>query len=486
MQHSNILLILVDQWPALSFGHRGASISTPHTDRLAAEGTVFTNAFTTCTLCSPARGELLTARWAHQTGMYDNVGVGYSLQEPLAADEVTWIDGAVRAGYHVGYFGKWHLGTDGPILRGARRHSDSFDQWSKPYHPAASDYSYASQVVRYRQHMKRLVDGHPPFWGILDIPAEESEPFRLARDAEGFLAEYASAGHDRPFFLTVSINPPHFPHYLPREYADRADPGSVELPASLRDPFEGKPEWHGTPWWPSMDASGFDDDEWRTIVAFSHLHIVLVDAAIGRIIKALEAAGLGESTTVVFCADHGDMCGAHGCFDKGAYFYDEVWRIPLIVRAPQAPPAQQDAFVSLLDIGHTLFGCVGAPGGAENLRQGRDLTPLIGTSDRPADWPQEAFGAYDLYNGMSFAVRAVRTEELKYVWNPQGVDELYDLRADPHEMNNLSGRPEMAGIQGELASRLYAWLDDVGDDLPGRAASLPPAGTIIATGEMGP
>ena len=486
MDGTNILLILVDQWPALSFGHRGANISTPYTDRLAAEGSVFSNAFTSCTLCSPARGALLTARWAHQTGMVDNVGVGYSLQEPLAAREVTWIDDALRAGRHVGYFGKWHLGTDGPILRGVHRHSESFDKWSKPYDSATSDYSYASQVVRYRKHMKRLEEGHPPFWGVLDIPVEESEPFRLARDAEGFLAEYASGDVSDPFCLTVSLNPPHFPHYLPREYADRTDPASVELPPSLRDSFEGKPEWHGKPWWPSMDASGFDDDEWRTIIAFSHLHITLVDEAIGRIIKALAASGLGESTTVVFCADHGDMCGAHGCFDKGAYFYDEAWRIPLIVRAPQAPPARQEAFVSILDIGQTLSRWIAPPGAADRPPQGRDLTTLLGTPDRPADWPQEAFGAYDFYNGMSFAVRAIRNERFKYVWNPQGVDELYDLRADPHEMTNLSGQPQVAGIQGVLASRLSAWMDDVGDGLPGRAASLPPAGTIIATGEMGP
>lgn len=486
MDRHNVLFIIVDQWPALSFGHRGSSISTPNTDRLAAQGTVFANAFTSCPLCSPARAALLTARWPHQTGVYDNVGVGYSLQQPLPPDEVTWIDGAVGAGRHVGYFGKWHLGADGPILRGAHRHSGAFEKQSKPYDPATSRYSYASQVERYRERRKQLVDGNPPFWGILDVPKEQTVPFRLAANAEEFLAEYATRGTDCPFFLTVSMGPPHFPHYLPREYAAMANADAVELPASLGDAFQGKPEFHAAPYWPSMDTSALDEAEWRTIVAFSQLHITLVDEAIGRILHAIEAHGLRHNTTVVFAADHGDMCGAHNRFDKGPYFYDEVWRISLIVRVPGTAPAWQDAFVSILDLGETLCRWVDAPERSDKPRQGRDLTPLVGTPDRPEGWARETFGVYDLYNGMSFAIRAIRSETHKYVWNPQAVDELYDLRQDPQEMVNLAGRPELARTEAELKKRLFEWMNDIGDDLPHRAGDLPPAGAIIAANRMGP
>jgi arylsulfatase A-like enzyme len=485
MPRENILFIIVDQWPALDFGHRGSHIQTPNTDRLASEGTVFSNAFTTCTLCSPARGAMLTGRWAHETGMYDNVGVGYSLQEPLRSEETTWIDSAAAAGYQVGYYGKWHLGPDGPILRGAHGHAGSFDKGSRPYDPATSQHSYARAHARYEEDRRQLVDGHPPFWGITNQPKEQTAPFRLAANADRFLAEHAAGAADQPFFLTISIAPPHFPHYLPREYADLADPASVQLPASLRDDFSDKPDFHARAYWPSMDTSSLDEDEWRTVIAFSELHITLVDHAIGRILDSLDAHGLAESTTVVFTSDHGDMCGAHNRFDKGPYFYEEVWRIPLIARMPGRGPAEQDAFVSLLDIAETLLHWTDAPTQPGRARHGRDLTPLIGTEDI-RDFPNEAFAAYDLYNGMSFAVRAIRTETHKLVWNPQSVDELYDLQADPHEMTNLSGQPDAAGTESQLRERLMEWLERIGDDLPDRAADLPPAGTIIATGRMGP
>ena len=113
-----------------------------------------------------------------------------------------------------------------------------------------------------------------------------------------------------------------------------------------------------------------DEEEWRTVVAYSHAHIMMVDEAIGRVLDTLERLGLRESTTVVFVADHGDMEGGHNRFDKGAYFYEEVWRIPLIISRPDRGQATQDAYVSLIDVGETLFGLIDAAATAERPRAG--------------------------------------------------------------------------------------------------------------------
>ncbi|MBV7334120.1 sulfatase-like hydrolase/transferase [Chloroflexi bacterium TSY] len=211
-----------------------------------------------------------------------------------------------------------------------------------------------------------------------------------------------------------------------------------------------------------------------------------MDETIGRVLDALDWLGLSDSTAVVFTSDHGDIEGAHNRFDKGAYFYEEVWRIPLIIRTPNASPATQDAFVSLIDVGETLFCLINAEAVAEQPRAGRNLMPLAGATTRPAGWPQTAYGVYNRYNGMSFAVRAIRNERYKYVWNPQDIDELYDLEIDPYEMRNLQGQIKFNAIEAELRRQLMAWLATISDSLPERVEELPPAGTIMATGEMGP
>ena len=87
---------------------------------------------------------------------------------------------------------------------------------------------------------------------------------------------------------------------------------------------------------------------------------------------------------------------------------------------------------------------------------------------------------------MNFAVRAIRDERYKYVWNPQAIDELYDLEADPHEMENLIAEPKLAATKVALRQQLMDWLAEIGDDLPSRAEQLPRAGTIMATGKAGP
>jgi arylsulfatase A-like enzyme len=489
MAQENVLFILVDQWPAWAFSFLGADIATPSIDRLAREGTVFRNAFTSCPLCTPARGALLTSRWPHQTGVYDNHAVGYSQQQSLSLDERTWIDEAVRQGYHVGYCGKWHLGPINPEARGAHGFDPEVEAHAKPYDPATDSYDYEGMKALYEEHGKRqLVRGRAPFWGETRGTKEQKQPFPVVANGVRFLEEWSEGGQDKPFLLTLSSAPPHFPHFLPEEYARIADQlrPTIKLPSTLEDNCTGRPWFHAAPWWPCMDTSVLDEEEWRTLIAFSHAHIMLVDEAIGRALDALDRLGLSDSTTVVFTADHGDMEGAHNRFDKGAYFYEEVWRIPLVVRRPETTAVEQNAFVSLLDVGETLFDLIGADATPERPRYGRSLLPLVGQGETPESWPPVAYGVYDLYNGMSFAVRAIRDERWKYVWNPQDIDELYDLASDPTEITNLADTPEHASTKYALRQRLLDWLREIGDPLPEQVEALPAAGTIVATGKPGP
>ena len=351
----NILLLLTDQWPATHFGHRGWPIATPRVDALARSGTRFENAYTSCPLCSPARGTLLTGLRPWRSGMVDNFGVGYSLQRPLDPSLRTWIEAGVDAGYRVGYFGKWHLGPDGPRQRGAAESSAGIDAKLRPLDAKPGGHSYAAIEARYREERRGLVSGQPPFYGEISGGREQTHAFGVVEEVRGFLQRRDR----RPFLLTASFVGPHFPHYLPRDDARRYRPEEVLLPASLHDDFGGKPWFHRTAWWPSMDTSPFDEAEWRRAIAHTWGHMTMVDEALGQVLDLLDDHGLGDDTAVVFAADHGDVCGEHNRFDKGPYFYEEVLRIPLIIQLPGARPAVNPTPVSFIDIGTTLLHLLG-------------------------------------------------------------------------------------------------------------------------------
>ncbi len=325
-------------------------------------------------------GTLLTARWPHQNGVRDNHAIGFSQQPSLSLDERTWIDEAVTRGYHMGYFGKWHLGPNNPESRGAHRFDPDLEADRRPFDPVTDHFSYQVAKEKYdRQTREELIKGRGPFWGETATSLEATMPFPVMNNGVHFLEEWAAGQRDKPFFLTGSSAEPHFSHVLPKKYAAIAEQikPDIELPASIGDDCDGHPWFHSAPWWHCMDTSVLDEDEWRTVIVYSHAHIMLVDEAIGRVLDALNELGLSESTTVIFASDHGDMEGAHNRFDKAAYFYEEVWRIPIIIRTPDSMPVNQETFVSLIDVGETIFELVGAEETADRPRAGRSLMPLM-------------------------------------------------------------------------------------------------------------
>jgi arylsulfatase A-like enzyme len=195
--------------------------------------------------------------------------------------------------------------------------------------------------------------------------------------------------------------------------------------------------------------------------------ISLLDAQLGRVLDGLEQLDLADNTLVVYTSDHGDMCGGHGMVDKHNVMYDDVVRVPMIVRWPghTVPGSCCEAFVSnALDLPPTF--CEVADVGVPVTFTGHSLVPLLegeqtnGRTDILCTYHGNQFGL--------FSQRMVRDRRWKYVWNPTALDELYDIRSDPGELVNVAGDPHYRDELMRLRHRLVAWMESTGDILLNR------------------
>ena len=192
--------------------------------------------------------------------------------------------------------------------------------------------------------------------------------------------------------------------------------------------------------------------------------LTLYDHQIGRVLAVLDELGLADDTLVGYTADHGDMCGSHGMIDKQYIMYDDVVRVPLIVRWPGriAPGGVCDAMtINTLDLPYTFVGAAG--GQPPATFAGRDLLAGVDGTD-----PQPRQDVYAIFVGNQFGLlsqRMVRDRRFKYVWNSTAQDELYDLQNDPGEITNLAQCPEHAGELQRLRHRLVHWMDETDDKL---------------------
>lgn len=446
----NILFIQTDQhrYDCIA-GHGHPLVHTPNLDRLIREGATFSHAFCASPVCRPARASLMTGAWPTRHGVICNENL--EATAVLRPGLPTWSEALAANGYYLGYVGKWQV-----------------DQDRDPTRFGFHDYVPNGD---YRAWRKEQGLGPAPrtngFWGEVDgeITPEQS---RLGWGANEVIRLLQKAGQQgRPFFLRWDTDEPHLPNIVPEPYASLYRPADIPPWPSFGDPLAGKPyiqrqqlrSWGIAEWtWA----------QWATIVARYLGEISLIDAQIGRVLAALDALGLRQHTLVVYTADHGDLCGSHGMADKHYVMYDDVARVPLILRWPAGIPAGQvcDAFVSSgIDLAATFCAAAGAPRPATFV--GHSLLPLVGRGFGPAqDWPRQDI--FCMYFGNQFGLfsqRMVRDRRWKYVWNLTAEDELYDLTTDPGEIHNRAADPACAPELARLRGRMLAWLEETRDPI---------------------
>jgi arylsulfatase A-like enzyme len=467
----NVLVIMTDQQKATSLGLYGnPDVRTPALERLASDGVLYRHAFTAHPLCVPSRAAFWTGRWPHSTGVRTN-------EIPLPASEIDWATLLLDRGYTAGLFGKnhvfradqldrfetvWEAGHGGPVARGGTLVR------SAPLQRNAMPQGWAS-------------GDHAPRYGTRTMtePPEQSTTARLADQCIGFLS--ARADDRQPFVAWLSIPDPHEPYQAAEPYASRYDPDAISMPPWRPDEFVDKPERQQV----FHELFGFaemPDRRFREVRAMYYGMIQQIDDHVGRVMDTLRARGLADDTIVLFTSDHGDYAGEHRLLGKSNAFYDCLTRVPLILSWPGHLPAGEtrDELVSLVDVMPTMLGLLGIevpdavqgqamPGALADAPPARQAVvseygaggPAV-TLDDVRQLPPEARAG----NGWPLLRqreahghgKMLRTHRWKYVHDVTGeVDELYDLDADPWELENLAGRPENLGILAEMRQHLLDW-----------------------------
>ncbi|TYK66261.1 sulfatase-like hydrolase/transferase [Colwellia echini] len=430
----NVLILFFDDMRFDTFSYRGGPVNTPNIDALAAESTRFDNAMTTTGLCSPSRAAMFTGRWGHKNGLDDNVELFHSRKYQLDTSEGGLIKRAVDTGYYVGYVGKWHIGPQGPKIRGAqfvREHADTRVRKDRHYVP----YDDVASIKRYEKGILDEGDEKHVYYQTLPGKNTDTHAYDKVRFGKEMLR--AAANQDKPFFGVVSFNQPHPPYRVPEPYASMFDPNDIEMPSNYTQDRTMKPMAQDRILWPWHEVGHMTDLDWRRSRSFYYGAIAMVDDIVGELLDTAKEVGLYDDLYIVLVGDQGSMIGEHNLFDKGPYAYDEVMRIPLLIRNPTQQPRIVNKQVSLIDIAPTLAELMALPNDGDV--DGRSLNQLIAKGDI-ADQGREdtALYAYEWYNGSWFGLRAIRTATSKFVWYPgDNRDELYDLTKDAGEMNNL-------------------------------------------------
>lgn len=496
-KHVNLLFIMTDQQRFDTLSVAGNKIlQTPNLDCLAKEGVFFQNAYTNCPICVPARAVILTGCTIETVHVLGNL----DYDSPDVADVPTFDNILSENGYATEYYGKWHTpykfarSYDNDVLQTGKQKEnpnalsmrDAYVQYldkhtparkphddelidnasARPYKPDPLDWRYGmtqaeSDLLR-KKSSKQTEPGQMNIfsqagsYGCLDIPAQYSRTAYVAQQVIAALERLK----DKPFSLTCSFGPPHPPMVLPKPYYGTYKQEHIPVPASIDDPMENSPY--------AQRARNEEMQRYRNkgyvrqMISNYYGMVKEIDDWLGKILEKLKELGLNENTLVIFTSDHGEMLGDHGLHSK-MVLYEGAAHIPLVMRLPakiragstvSTPVSHVDLFATILDYLEM----------SPHKSDGRSLRDLIeGKVDAGPDFCVSEWGA------SKGPTLMVRTKEYKYICSHcskfPSIDALYNLKDDPHEMNNLVGmNPEKANYQKQveqMRARLISWLEKI-------------------------
>lgn len=425
----NVVFIAVDDWNDW-LGALGThpQVRTPNIDRLAARGTLFTNAHTPSPLCNPGRVAIMTGLRSTTTGIY-GLAPG-NRQAPTTREVVTLGQYFAAHGYQTMSAGKiFHAGFG----------QDEFQLWG----PRGGEMTPARKLVEEPVQMGnvRLVD-----WGPMPVGADTAhQDYKVASWAEQQLARIRAGANEPPFFMALGFVAPHVPFYAEQKWFDLYPPeDEIVLPPAPEGDRDDVPDfaWYLNWYLPEPRLSWIlEHEEWEPKVRAYLATISYMDAQVGRVLDALERTGLDDNTVVVLWSDHGYHFGEKGLTGKNT-LWERSTRIPLVYAGPGITAgAKTSRPTDLMDLYPTLVELAGLP--AKLGLEGLSVVPQLRDPEAPRERP-----ALTTHNPENHTVRSERWRYIRYA---DGSQELYDHRRDPHEWANLADRPEYAAVIADLA-----------------------------------
>lgn len=430
IDHPNVIVFFTDQqrWDTSSLYGNPLDL-TPNYDRMAQRGTHCSHAFTPQPLCAPARSILQTGLYATTTGCYRN-------RIPLPKEAKTLAHHFREAGYHTGYIGKWHLGSADPVVAEER---GEYEYWLAAHALEFTSEAYNTVVYDNENTLTKL----PGY-----------RPDALTDAAIRYIDEH----QQHPFYLFLSHLEPH--------QQNRQD--YFPAPESYRERYLGA--------WIPPDLAALGGSTQQHIAGY-YGQTKRVDEAFGRLLDALKSLNLEERTIVLFASDHGCHFKTRNAEYKRSCHESSI-RVPMAFRGPGFDSGGRiEELVSLIDVPPTLLDAAGLAVPEE--MQGRSLLPLIRHEEEA--WPEEVF----VQISESQVGRAIRTRRWKYSvvapdkdgWNDACADYyeeqfLYDLEADPYELNNLVGKKSHEEVARQLQERLKIRMQLAGEAVPVIASAV--------------
>ncbi len=484
MNLPNIILIITDQQRADTIGALGARwMQTPHLDRLVREGTAFTECFVTSPVCVASRASLFTGKFPHGTQVFNN----FQPWQP------TWVKSLAEQGYHCVNIGKMHINPygaaggfhqrfvvenkDRPLFLEERDRA-FYDEWDKAMH--VRGLTKPSRFNRYAADPEGYKQSLGAFAWHLDA---DMHPDNFVGNTACWWIEERKCPD--PLFLQIGFPGPHPPYDPLPEWLDRYADADIPVPQVAEAELGRQPRALKT-LRENMASLNFDSVNWRTDASAEDLlrlrrhyaaNVSMIDVQVGRIMAALDARGYLDNAIVIFTSDHADALGDHGHIQKWT-MYDTVLRVPLIFWSKNriAGGHRRDDLVQLIDIAPTILEAADLP-----IPINFEARSLWGALDRRLDYsPRDTVYAEvardHVQTGAEFIIMR-RCREWKLVVYLDDVDgELYDIRNDPGETNNLWNAPDLRARRDAMVDQTLRW--SVGGGLkahrsPGRAPQKP-------------